>query len=191
MIRILYIVPLHWTWIYWIKYLYSPEWKWRIRLSQQWTSISTIYIVNTQSISISRHMFCVAGCAPENPWSFRQINDIFDCDISGFISLLGPGVIYSSVPKYGWPFAHCWNSCYCDYRDVVINIIMLYIWWKYSLLIGWVSCLIGALARNIIQMVTGLEGSIMECHPEGSLLPKAAGRGQQWSRGVTFHYTAL
>ena len=23
-------------------------------------------------------------------------------------------------------------------------------------------------------MVTGLEGSIMECHPEGSLLPKAA-----------------
>ena len=30
-----------------------------------------------------------------------------------------------------------------------------------------------------IQMVTGLEGSIMECHPEGSLLPKVAGRGLQ------------
>ena len=27
---------------------------------------------------------------------------------------------------------------------------------------------------NIIQMVTGVEGSIMECHPELSLLPKAA-----------------
>ena len=35
------------------------------------------------------------------------------------------------------------------------------------------------LGFDIIQMVTGLEGSIMECHPEGSLLPKAAGRGQQ------------
>ena len=32
-----------------------------------------------------------------------------------------------------------------------------------------------SLPCTIIQMVTGLEGSIMECHPEGSLLPKAAG----------------
>ena len=31
-----------------------------------------------------------------------------------------------------------------------------------------------------MQMVTGLEGSIMECHPSGSLLPAAA-----------FHYADL
>ena len=45
-------------------------------------------------------------------------------------------------------------------------------------------CTVSFMTHDIIQMVTGLEGSIMECHPEGSLLPKAAGRGQQWSWGV-------
>ena len=33
--------------------------------------------------------------------------------------------------------------------------------------------------ENTIQMVTGLECSIMECYSEGLLLSKIVGRGQQ------------
>ena len=44
------------------------------------------------------------------------------------------------------------------------------------------------LHHHSIQMVTGLEGSIMECHPEGLLLPKAAGTGNNDPECACYRY---